>query len=58
MKKKILDELEFNVDFSALAVHLQDAMHMHELKPEENIKELLLELMDQVIDDAIESNIS
>jgi len=57
MKKKILDELENNVDFSALSVHIQDCMHEYELNPEENLKSLLLELMDQVIDDAIESNI-
>lgn len=57
MKSKILDEME-NVDWKNLLVHIEDSMHMHELQPENNIKELMIEVMSQVIDDAIESNIS
>ncbi len=57
MKSKILDEME-NVDWKNLLVHIEDCMHMHELQPENNIKELMIEVMSQVIDDAIESNIS
>ena len=57
MKSKILDEME-NVCWKTLLIHIEDCMHMHELQPENNIKELMIEVMSQVIDDAIESNIS
>jgi hypothetical protein len=49
-KEKVLNEME-NIDFAALVGQIQDAVHFHELKPEENLKDLLMEVMAQVLDD-------